>query len=228
MIPISEELQLPGRQLAEVGCGERATDHGDFIGVHDFRRGDSLKSIHWAQSARLDQLVICERGGPQKQTVQLRLETWPGQGEPDEIRENLAWRMHIAAGLVELLAARHLSFELFIDGHRLPLAAGAASRMQVLRELAVIPLDGPADTRPAISRTAMPQRPSGGATWICISSVASDGSLLPSGLIRITARLERGGFREPDLSGCLIDLDRSIGGQLNHWLMELGHANRAA
>lgn len=36
-------------------------DFGDFLGTRAFRRGDSLRRIHWAQSARLDQFIVCER-----------------------------------------------------------------------------------------------------------------------------------------------------------------------
>lgn len=90
LIPISEELEFTGDQFADFGVGNRASTHGDFLGVRDFRRGDALKNIHWAHSARHDQFVVCERGGPQNQAIELYLSTARCQGSNVESRENFA------------------------------------------------------------------------------------------------------------------------------------------
>ena len=86
LIPITAELEFSGCRMAHVGGGDRSTDNGEFLGVRDFRRGDSLKSIHWVQSARNDRIIVCERGGPQQQAVELKLSTMRCEGSVFEVR----------------------------------------------------------------------------------------------------------------------------------------------
>ena len=43
---------------------DRPGPAGDFLGVRPYRRGDSLRRIHWPQSARHDQLIVCELQSP--------------------------------------------------------------------------------------------------------------------------------------------------------------------
>lgn len=53
--------------LGEPRSGEeRPTDRragttGDLLGVRRFREGDSLRHVHWAQTARQRELIVCER-----------------------------------------------------------------------------------------------------------------------------------------------------------------------
>ena len=40
---------------------DRSGKHGDIIGVRQFQRGDSLRDIHWSQTARHNRLIVRER-----------------------------------------------------------------------------------------------------------------------------------------------------------------------
>ena len=148
VLPLMSECEFTGTKLADVGDGNRPTDHGEFIGVREFQRGDSLRSIHWAQSAKLDELVVCERGGPQKTEVAVQLSTSPCQGSQLDIRENLAWRVRIAATLLDLLNARHIPLQLRIDGVIKPIPGGNSSISTAWDHLAHIPLDPVSQQRP--------------------------------------------------------------------------------
>ncbi len=54
--------EQPGATLSSHGAlSQRAGQDGDWFGVRPFREGDSLRSVHWAQSARRDSLIVCER-----------------------------------------------------------------------------------------------------------------------------------------------------------------------
>lgn len=143
LIPLNGLVDMSGSKLADIGVGNRTGTDGDFLGVRTFRRGDSLRSIHWAQTARNDSLIVCERGGPQRQTVRainLRITT-RGVGGPWETRENLAWRVRMAASLVELLGVRHIPFQLLIDDGSGTKVACGPGLQAVLNQLAEIPLD---------------------------------------------------------------------------------------
>lgn len=65
-----------GNQQSGVGgTTERAGNDGDWTGVRPFRPGDSLRHVHWAQTARRDQLIVFEHQSLSKQTVVIALDT---------------------------------------------------------------------------------------------------------------------------------------------------------
>lgn len=225
IIPILSEFEVAGGQLAEVGFGQRATVHGDFLGVRHFQRGDSLKSIHWVQSAKLDSLVVCERGGPQQQPVEIRLSTSRGLGTASAARENLAWRVRVAGSLIDLFTSRHLPFRLLIDDQLQAHAFGVRDGRHAWTVLADVPLDPPARQ----SETHKPTNTAASANCIVISAQSADGSSLTDDLVRVDIQQLSRGFRRHSKSDfCLLNLDQDITSQLNHLLMEALRGNQAA
>lgn len=254
LLPLASELEFSGSQMAESGYGNRPVDHGEFLGVRTFRRGDSLRSIHWAQSARLDEIIVCERGGPQKSPLRIALATAACTGQRWEIRENLAWRVRIAASLIDLFAARHTPFELFIDGAQQRLPEGSKGCTSAWDLLAAIPLnpsplcsvlpalEKPGEPEPAADRFA---RPLSTATMygIHISAVDENGTAMPGRYVGVKMNLwqnsgssahqtlRRGGTidRSSDHRNALrIDLEQPIDRQLVHLLQEASRDSTAA
>jgi uncharacterized protein (DUF58 family) len=224
LIPIDGLLEFTGSRLSEVGTGLRPSTHGDFLGVRAFRRGDSLKSIHWVQSARLDELIVCERGGPQQQAVEVHLSTARCQGSRLEARENLAWRVRIAASFIDLLVSRHLPFQLFIDGERQSLPEDAAGRRLAWDRLAQIPLDTSLYNRPSLPDS----RPSR-ASRIRIAACQGGHQSLPAHQVQVDIQHASQGIRDDhSLRSSIIDLDQDIAHQLNHLLAEATHASIVA
>lgn len=141
LLPITADFEWSGNSIAETGLGMRASDHGEFLGVREFRRGDSLRSIHWAQSARQDEIIVCERGGPQKSPVAVRVSTGRCSGSDWDACENLAWRVRVAASLVDFFVARHIPFELLVDDRKALLGQGGAAKASAWDSLADVPLE---------------------------------------------------------------------------------------
>lgn len=226
LIPISASVEFAGTHLAEVGTGQRATTQGDFLGVRDFRRGDSLKTIHWVQSARQDELIVCERGGPQQQALELHLFTHRCQGSAAEARENLAWRVRIAASLIDLLVARHLSFHLFVDGFRLAIPEGAAGGRRAWELLAEIPLDTDvqqASLSAAILSTKLT------ASRIVVAGSDLQGDPLADHSVLVSVQHPSRSIRFVGESQFrFVDLDADISHQLNDLLLEVARDCQAA
>ena len=223
LIPISEEFEFTGDQLSDLGVGNRTSTHGDFLGVRDFRRGDTLKNIHWAHSARQDYLVVCERGGPQNQSIELYLSTSRCQGSDLESRENLAWRVRIAASLVELLSARHLPYRLIIDRKLCGISESAAGRKPAMHQLAEVPLDGPSDSSKGQAFSKSDSPTGNGDCWISISPPCRSEAEHPSAFVNVEIGMKTRGLRQRRNASRLIDLDKDITSQLNHWLSETVH-----
>ncbi len=229
---LSGLLDVGGANAADEGVGERVGTTGDFLGVRAFRRGDSLRSIHWAQTARLDSLVVCDRAGPQRQTVSLEVHTQPIHANARAAREHLAWRVRIVASLAELLSARHIPFQLVVDGEEQLLATGQRGLKLALDRLATIPLDAFAstETRSAATRSTVTQSTARQlATRICVGLPQFTGDQLVVGRVGIRIDQPSTGVRGHTKQHVAnLDLTEELASQLNHFLSEASYACFAA
>lgn len=74
--PARAEMRIPAGLVAAAGVGQETSERitgscGDSIGARDYREGDSMRSIHWAHTARRDTLVVRERPGAAAAVVRL-------------------------------------------------------------------------------------------------------------------------------------------------------------
>ena len=223
-VDLSGLLDIGGAKNADEGIGERVGTSGDFLGVRAFRRGDSLRSIHWVQTARLDSLVVCDRTGPQRQTVSLELDTQPINENQLAARDHLAWRIRIVASLAELLCARHVPFQLVIDNETHSLALGKRGLKQTLDLLAAIPLDQRPD--PAAVRETVQCHVS---TRICVGLPQHRIGTQHSLCVGMSISQPTTGFRSHSREHVAnVDLNDELNAQLNHFLSEASHACFAA
>jgi uncharacterized protein (DUF58 family) len=95
----------PGR---DASCGLPGSA-GDVLGVRDYRVGDSIRSIHWTQTARQGDMVVCERPGIAAPQIRIVLQ---GDERAQEIPEpRLDAAVTIASSLVESWAMRGATIE---------------------------------------------------------------------------------------------------------------------
>ncbi|MEM7474944.1 MAG: DUF58 domain-containing protein [Planctomycetota bacterium] len=219
LVPCTGQMDLLGNKIADVGQGNRPSTVGDFLGVRGFRAGDSLKSIHWAQTAKLDDFVVCERGGPQHQHVLVAVETMPCDGSLSDQRENLAWRVRVAASIVALLGAQHIPFRLRIDDRLISVPEGAEGSRAALDHLAEIPLAGSPDAQPNTANEGRSIR----------ITTRLDSGVADPGWLAIVASCPSTSLRNQDTSVCkMVNLDEDIAFQLNQFIAEMGNAKLVA
>ncbi|MEM9587215.1 MAG: DUF58 domain-containing protein, partial [Planctomycetota bacterium] len=160
---ISGVCPIRGRRPSELGDGQRGGRSGDFVGVRDYRRGDSTKHIHWAASARTDSLVVVQRGGPE--CVQLDVVVDTRIAEPTKnglapdpnafsARQLLADRIRVAASVLLNLHQSNIPMRVTIGSRALRLSPGAQGRRQILDALASVPNDGESHTSKSVTSTA--------------------------------------------------------------------------
>jgi uncharacterized protein (DUF58 family) len=65
---------MGSQQFGTGSVSDRVGDEGDWTGVRPYRPGDSLRQVHWAQTARRDSLVVFERQSSASQSVLLQLD----------------------------------------------------------------------------------------------------------------------------------------------------------
>lgn len=114
---------------------------GDVLGVRPYRRGDSLRRIHWSQTARHDRLIVCEFQANARPMVQLILDADPrvhvGSG-PDGSRE---WAIRVVASLAKGWLEAGVEIGAAWNVESLQPASGPNQLNQLLDGLAKLPDD---------------------------------------------------------------------------------------
>jgi uncharacterized protein (DUF58 family) len=149
--PLGGIPQMAGdRHFEGMTFRNKAGTTGDILGVRPYRRGDPLRRVHWAQTARHDRLVVCELQSPAHPLAQIVVEldsaVHAGTG-PESSRE---WAIRIAASFIESWLEEGAQVEVIFDEqHAVPGAvgpshsgAGGAYKRRMLDCLARIPRAG--------------------------------------------------------------------------------------
>lgn len=109
--PLAGESTFSDRARAEVGTGSRTGNDGDFVGLRQYRLGDSIKQVNWIATARTDSLMVTERGAPETAAVEIWVDTKSIQGNSQRERAlELNRRMRIAASLIASLHKQKVPF----------------------------------------------------------------------------------------------------------------------
>jgi uncharacterized protein (DUF58 family) len=78
----------------------RSGSQGEFFGARPYRGGESLRQIHWKQSARHDELIVWESQAPATGVVTLLVETDPEVHAGGSLEKVLSVAASFAAALV--------------------------------------------------------------------------------------------------------------------------------
>ena len=71
---IDSPTDLLSQQFGTGTLADRIGDDGDWTGVRPYRPGDTLRQVHWAQTARRDSLIVFERQSNASQSVLIQID----------------------------------------------------------------------------------------------------------------------------------------------------------
>ena len=126
---LTDMPERQGRALAIAGALCPKSGHeGDYLGVRPFREGDSLRQVHWAQSARRDSLIVCERQTSSRQQVVLWLD--PLASSSCETRDQQETLIRVMASLSRLFSGHSWNVRCVLADQSISLKPGSAP-MQV-------------------------------------------------------------------------------------------------
>lgn len=137
--------------LPDAACTEQAEEHlsdrrtgdcGDMLGTRLFRHGDALRRVHWAQSARHGKLIVCERQGAARSTVQVAVDVATDVHAGTGGNSSLEWNIRIAASVCQCLHANHAQVECCIGNERIAVEPGTAGLRRLFDSFARIPKTG--------------------------------------------------------------------------------------
>ena len=83
-------------------------NEGERIGVRAYREGDSLRFVHWAQTAKCDRLIVSERQGPAQSSAVIAIDTDPTIVHGEGPWSSLETSIRIAASLCEQLTRQNV------------------------------------------------------------------------------------------------------------------------
>lgn len=129
----------------------------DFYGTREYRRGDSLRYIHWPSSARQGQLIVKEFETRAAEQVTLILDLQRGSDFGEGRETTLEYAVRIAASFARHILERGHGLQLigYGKGHNvLPYGRGLAQLSKVLEALAKMQADGNLPYPAAISRAS--------------------------------------------------------------------------
>ncbi|MBM3774414.1 MAG: DUF58 domain-containing protein [Acidobacteria bacterium] len=115
---------------------------GELAGLRPYRRGDSLRQIHWQQSARHDRLIVCERQATYLPRIRIVLDADPASHAGEGANGTLEWSIRVAASLAEGWAREGAEVTILFGDRALAPASGERQVREILDLAASVPRDG--------------------------------------------------------------------------------------
>jgi uncharacterized protein (DUF58 family) len=132
-------------QFSETRVGES----GDNSGTRPFRPGDSLRRVHWAQTARCGQMVVSERQAPTLSAVRVVFDPEARLHETHGAESTLESTIRIVASICEAYHREQAVVECCYGHHTIRIAHGPVGLRRFLDALARFqPLPSEHDCRP--------------------------------------------------------------------------------
>ncbi|MCA9226952.1 MAG: DUF58 domain-containing protein, partial [Planctomycetales bacterium] len=119
---------------------DRPGNEGDMIGVRPFRDGDRLRSIHWAQTARRDSLIVTERQAAARRWIVIAVDI-PAfcntSLSADGLRrQQLEMAIRVSASIAREFHAHHADVRFVVGDTDLCVSPDASGLHQLLDALA--------------------------------------------------------------------------------------------
>ena len=137
-VPSADDPHPSDDRLSDRDPGE----FGELLGTRAFREGDSLRRVHWAQTARHRTLVVCERQAGRTATVRVRADLARSSFSEEDRDESVEAAIRVVAGLCESLVRLGAAVECRLGGTTYRLGADPASLRALLDALAAVPRGG--------------------------------------------------------------------------------------
>ena len=137
-VPAADDPHPADDRLSDRDPGE----FGELLGTRAFREGDSLRRVHWAQTARHGSLVVCERQAGRTATVRVRADLAASSYLDRDRGEAVEAAIRVVAGLCESLVRLGAAVECRLNGTTFRLGGDPAALRFLLDALAAVPRGG--------------------------------------------------------------------------------------
>lgn len=128
---IDAPTDLASQQYGTGSLSDRVGDDGDWTGVRPYRPGDSLRQVHWAQTARRDALVVFERQASASQSVVVQIDPSSASAACET---TLSAMLRLFASIVHQFQRHH--WTVYVDLEGLYKSSGMAQGFQQSQRIA--------------------------------------------------------------------------------------------
>lgn len=137
-MPDASEIQTREDRLTDRRTGQC----GDMVGTRPFREGDSLRRVHWLQTARHGKVIVIERQSPATCAIRLLIDVHADSHIVNEDFSTLEQGLSLAASVLESLHRQHAFVEVVLAGQRLSVGESKIELRRVMDAIARVPLWG--------------------------------------------------------------------------------------
>lgn len=100
IVPLETLLDAAETRPSDDFCSDhRVGDSGDMTGTRPFRDGDSLRRVHWAQTARHGRMIVCERQAPAQSAIRVEFDSDQHLHRGSGGNSTLEWSIRLAASI---------------------------------------------------------------------------------------------------------------------------------
>ena len=114
----------------------RVGDSGDMTGTRPFRDGDSLRRVHWAQTARHGRMIVCERQAPAQSAIRVVFDSAQHLHRGSGGNSTLEWSIRLAASICAAYHRENAQVECCFGHEVIPIAHGPRGLQRFLDFLA--------------------------------------------------------------------------------------------
>lgn len=159
IIPLRSIPDAPDLRLSDDVLSSRRTgDSGDLLGTRQFRRGDSLRQVHWVQTARLGRLIVSERQSATRTAAQVEFDLDPTVHSGSGPDGTLEWTIRLGASICHVLREHHAAVECVLGSERVTCGDSLCAYHRFLDRLSRLPFEGVPRVASRGSRSNSPLR----------------------------------------------------------------------
>ncbi|QDU82447.1 hypothetical protein Pla110_42040 [Polystyrenella longa] len=141
-LPDSSSLDFHEQNMTD----RKAGDLGDLIGTRAFREGDSLRRIHWGQTARMQSLIVNERQSPASASAEVIVDICSYLERSPAWDRKVEEVLSIAASVVESLVRQNAYVLCDMSGEIYQLGGNHRNYERYMDALARVPYGGISET----------------------------------------------------------------------------------
>ena len=124
------------RPAEDLFSENRIGDSGDMLGTRPFRNGDSLRRVHWACTARLGTMIVCERQAAVLSAVRVVFDSDPGVHSGSGPTSTLEQSIRLAASICAAYQQANALVECCFGHESIRVASGRPGLARFLDTLA--------------------------------------------------------------------------------------------
>jgi uncharacterized protein (DUF58 family) len=134
----------------------RSGHEGDILGTRSYRTGDALRHVHWSQTARQGQLVVCERQASQSSSIRVVLDSTCAHHAGDGACSSLEWSIRVMASVCHALLNHDVRLTITLGEPSFAVEPTATSQQRLndaLARLEPTARFSPSSRKPSAART---------------------------------------------------------------------------